>query len=61
METESFTSSLCPSIVCDSPMPRAPSCCASPWRDVKIARVGRNGRRRETARLRLLAMRKFDP
>src|SRR6266853_1989746 len=30
METESFTSSLCPSIVCDSPMPRAPSCCASP-------------------------------
>ena len=31
------------------------------WRDVKIARVGRNGRRRETARLRLLAMRKFDP
>ena len=26
-------------------------------RDVKIARVGRNGRRRETARLRLLAIR----
>jgi hypothetical protein len=30
METASFTSSLCLSIVCDSPMHRAPSCCASP-------------------------------
>jgi hypothetical protein len=30
MEMESFTSSLCPSIVCDSPMPRAPSCCTIP-------------------------------
>jgi len=30
------------------------------WRDVKIARAGRNNRRRETACLRLLAMREFD-
>jgi hypothetical protein len=30
METESFTSSLCPSIVRGSPMPRAPACCANP-------------------------------
>jgi hypothetical protein len=29
-------------------------------KDVKIARVGRNGRRRETACQRLLAMREFD-